>query len=165
MTYRSEEGDFAVRLHRTVSNSPRWRLPAAGLALALSGTLAACSEEPEVVQVDPVEPEEVAYGIDDADVLGWDGDGDGLLDRGEFAGLTQDSWAGWDADGNSILSAEEFREGWLEAGFAEPETAFNEFDDNGDGELVQAEFDENRLSERDSNEDGVLDKKEFAFYS
>lgn len=136
------------------------RLLAACIAL---GLLSACSDEPETVVVDPIEEDEVDYA--ETEPAAWDGDGDGLLNQEEYSNLSDEAWARWDSGQDGSLAADEFATGWSEAGFTDAAGAFAAMDEDGDGIVAQEDFLGAALwNEWDSDDSGVLEPEEFAYY-
>ena len=127
------------------------------------GLLSACSDEPEVVVVEPIEEDQVDYA--QTETASWDADGDGLLNQEEFSTLRNTSWDAWDTNRDESLSREEFATGWTEAGFTDAASAFDALDRDGDGSVVQADFLSTALWERwDVDNSGVLEAGEFPHY-
>ena len=89
----------------------------------------------------------------------FDADGDGRITQAEIDQFRQNQITRFDADRNGTLSLEEYQALWLDAMRERMVDAFQEHDDDGDGQVTAEEFNERYtgLVERfDRNGDGVL---------
>lgn len=144
------------------------------IALVSAAALSACGEEPEVTTaempnaVDPVDTNTEAVTADPpaGTSAGWDINNDRNFDQAEFTGYGDRGFLGWDNDKDQRLSNAEFEQGWTQAGWREPGTAFTAFDDNNDTFLSNDEFfGEDEFTEWDKNRNGMLEDDEWAFDS
>jgi len=127
------------------------------------GLLGGCSDEPEVVVVEPIESDEVAY--EEAAPLAWDDNEDGILSREEYLSLSTNVQDAWDVDQDGSLSSDEFKVGWDRAGFADATGALSTLDEDDDGMIAQAEiFDGDLWDKWDVNGSGLLEPSEFPYY-
>jgi Ca2+-binding EF-hand superfamily protein len=89
----------------------------------------------------------------------FDANGDDAVTQGEIDQFRQGQITRFDADGNGTLSLEEYQALWLDAMRERMVDAFQEHDDDGDGQVTVVEFNERYtdLVERfDRNGDGQL---------
>lgn len=136
------------------------RLIEAGVAAAL---LSACSDEPEVVVVEPPEESEVSYSEIEEESSNWGADG--LLDRAEFSSVVGSGATAWDADQDGVLTEEEFSTGWTHAGLMDASAAFESFDADTSGGLSVVEMsDMAQWNHWDADDSGVLEAEEFPHY-
>lgn len=155
------EGALPEVLHRKRRHMIH-KLLAFGLGVAV---LAACSDEQEVVVVEPPEKSEVGY--DDVSVTSsvWDADDDELLDQDEHAKVVGLAWSDWDEDADGRLTEPEFQGGWAQAGFKDAAAAFEDLDRDGNAEVSEAEWSASSAwNEWDADESGILEPTEFPYY-
>ena len=93
----------------------------------------------------------------------FDVDGDGRITRAEIDQVRDERLKQFDADQNGALSLDEFEGLWLDFVRERMVDRFQSLDDDGDGQVTQAEIDR-RLSQMlermDRNEDGAIDKND-----
>ena len=136
------------------------------MPLAAILLIPACSDEPDVVVVEPIRDEEVSFPTEgESEQSGWDADGDGLLGRGEFLTFGGMAFSRWDNDRDGSLTREEFASAWTDAGFSNPEEAFRFLDDDGSEVLRQRDlFNLQQWEQWDKDGSGILEEQEFSFY-
>lgn len=133
-------------------------------AVASALLLIGC-EDAEVTETENLASETEVSTTDPVLISAWDLNNDGLLQRAEYELWDQQGITDWDTDDDTMLSAEEFRVGWVGAGFSKPDEVFAEWDGDSDGFITNDEFFEvEEWTEWDANADGVLAEDEFAYY-
>lgn len=92
----------------------------------------------------------------------WDADQDGALNEDEFGGaVTQgDGWMDWDSDANTTLNQDEFNTAFSDRTWYE-QNMFDEWDEDGDGEITRDEWESGLFSALDENNDGRIQEEEF----
>jgi len=126
---------------------------------------AGCSDEPEIVVVEPTADEALYDAASPPGERLWDTNADGLLDRGEYVTLNGQAFSNWDNDRDGSLTLEEFSEEWTALGFSRPIEAFRAFDNDGSNVLRQKDlFNAEQWETWDADNSGVLEATEFGFY-
>lgn len=127
--------------------------------------ISACSEEPEVAEVEDTAYEETVTPMTETAVADWDANDDGMFQQAEYNSWSDQGLTGWDTDGDAQLTAEEFNTGWTGAGFTSADSVFTAWDDNSDGFLTDDEFfDDEEWTEWDADNSGMLEQSEFGYY-
>lgn len=127
--------------------------------------LCGCEAEPEVVYVEDTETPDEEADEDISEVASWDVNGDDRIQSIEYLAWAHRGVAGWDRTGDGLLDEAEFRAGWTEAGWTQPEVIFAAWDKNRDATLTEDEFfTEDAWREWDADEDGELSEREFEYY-
>lgn len=128
--------------------------------------LSACGPDPEPVEVAEVDTAVVAPpGTTTGVATAWDTNADGLLQEAEYSAWDQQGISGWDLNNDNRLDQQEFATGWTNAGFSNPDAVFTAWDDDNDTFLSDDEFfDDEEWGEWDTNNSGILEANEFAYY-
>lgn len=95
----------------------------------------------------------------------FDADTDGKVTTSELKSSVASRISGNDADNDGALSLDEFEGVWNEFMRKPMVRAFQKFDDDGDGELTQAELDQKiewMMARIDRNDDGAISRREIS---